>query len=51
MEVTEGLWDGALIADFPDIATLRQYEVHPEHVAAATAVAVVSDFAVFDSTE
>lgn len=45
----EGLWDAALIADFPDVATLRQYENHPEHVAAGTAVAAVSDFAVFDS--
>lgn len=45
----EGLWDAALIADFPDIATLREYENHPEHVAAGTAVAAVSEFAVFDS--
>ena len=45
----EGMWDGALVADFPDVETLRRYENHSEHVAAATAVAAVADFAVFDS--
>lgn len=45
----DGMWDAGLVADFADIDTLRGYESHPEHVAAATAVAAVSDFAVFDS--
>ena len=45
----EGMWDAALIADFADVETLRQYESHPQHVEAATAVAAVSEFAVFDS--
>ena len=47
----EGMWDAALIADFPDVATLRRYEVHTEHASAATAVAAVSEFAIFDSAE
>ena len=47
----EGMWDAALIADFADVASLRRYEGHPEHVAAGGAVAAVSDFAVFDSAE
>lgn len=47
----EGMWDAALIADFPDTTALRAYEGHPEHVAAGTAVAQVSEFAVFDSAE
>ncbi len=47
----DGMWDAALIADFPDIETLRRYENHPEHVEAATAVAGVSEFAIFDSAE
>ena len=45
----EGMWDAALIADFPSVDALLAYEGHPEHVAAGTAVAAVSDFAVFDS--
>jgi len=47
----DGMWDAALIADFPDTATQRRYEGHDEHVKAGTAVAAVSDFAVFDSAE
>ncbi len=47
----DGMWDAALIADFTDIETLRRYESHPEHVEAATAVAGVSEFAIFDSAE
>lgn len=45
----EGIWDAALIADFADVETLRRYENHPHHLEAATAVANVSEFAVFDS--
>lgn len=45
----EGMWDAALVADFADAEALRRYEGHPEHVAAGTAVAAVSEFAVFDS--
>lgn len=45
----EGMWDAALVADFADVATCKAYEVHPEHVAAATAVGAVSEFAVFDT--
>ncbi len=47
----EGMWDAALIADFADVETLRRYENHPQHVEAATAVAGISDFAIFDSAE
>lgn len=47
----EGMWDAALIADFSDAEALRRYENHPEHVAAGTAVAAVSEFAVFDSKD
>lgn len=52
LEVNPGgdaMWDAALIADFTDVEALRRYEVHPEHVAAGSAVAAVSEFAVFDS--
>ena len=45
----DGLWDAALVADFPDEKALRAYEEHPQHVEAGTAVAAVSEFAVFDS--
>jgi hypothetical protein len=45
------MWDAALIADFADVDTLRRYESHVQHVEAATAVAEVSDFAVFDSRD
>lgn len=45
----EGLWDAALVGDFPDVEALRRYESHPAHVSAAGAVGQVSDFAVFDS--
>jgi hypothetical protein len=45
------MWDAALIADFNDVDTLRRYESHVQHVEAATAVAAVSDFAVFDSRD
>jgi hypothetical protein len=44
----DGLWDAALVADFPDEAALRAYEQHPMHVEAGGAVAAVSEFAVFD---
>jgi len=47
----EGMWDAALIADFADVDTLRRYESHVQHMEAATAVAEVSDFAVFDSRD
>jgi len=47
----EGMWDAALIADFNNVDTLRRYESHAQHVEAATAVAAVSDFAVFDSRD
>lgn len=45
----DGRWDAALVADFVDEVALRGYENHPDHVAAATVVAGVSEFAVFDS--
>jgi hypothetical protein len=45
----EGKWDAALVADFADEAACRAYEVHPAHVAAASAVGPVAEFAVFDS--
>lgn len=45
----EALWDAALVADFDDLDALRAYEGHQEHVKAATSVAAVSEFAVFDS--
>ena len=45
----EGMWDAALVADFADTAACKAYEVHPEHVAAATVVGGVAEFAVFDT--
>ena len=48
---TDGMWDAALIADFPSVDALRAYEQHDEHVKAGTAVAAVSDFAVFDTAD
>lgn len=46
----EGMWDAALVADFPDVAACKAYEVHPEHVAAAGGMGgVCSEFAVFDT--
>ena len=43
------MWDAALVADFPDADACKAYEVHPQHVAAAAVVGIVSEFAVFDS--
>ena len=47
----EGMWDAALVADFDDLDALRAYESDQEHVKAATSVAAVSEFAVFDSAD
>ena len=47
----EGMWDAALVADFTDVDSLHRYENHEQHIQAATAVAAVSDFAVFDSRD
>jgi len=43
------MWDAALVADFLNADVCRDYEVHPQHVAAAAVVGMVSEFAVFDS--
>ena len=45
----EGFWDAALVADFEDSVALANYNDHPEHVAVATVISGVSEFAVFDS--
>jgi len=45
----EGMWDAAIVGDFADAAAIKAYGDHPLHVEAATAVAAVADFAVFDS--
>ena len=47
----EGMWDAALVADFASASNLRAYEVHPEHAAAGSAIAELSEFAVFDSAD
>ena len=44
-----GMWDAALVADFADADAVHRYENHPDHVAAATVVGGVAEFAVFDS--
>ncbi len=45
----DGLWDAVLAADFKDASALAIYNDHPEHVAVATVIAGVSEFAVFDA--
>lgn len=45
----EGMWDAAIVGDFADAAAIRAYEEHERHVAAATAMVALADYAVFDS--